>query len=118
MCKIKDVFTKTFEPWHITIDDADIFIGNYKAIPKAGWNIKYSVQEDEKGMYLEYYGIHTRNEHSHVRIYFDGQEEKLDVLREYIAYSPNIPGDRERGTIEFKMYNQRILNELKEKQLI
>lgn len=118
MCKIKEVFSKTFEPWHITIDEADVFVGNNKSIPKEGWRLKFVVEEDEKGMFLEYYGMHTRNGHAHVRIYTDGKEEKLDVLQEYIAYSPSIPGDRERGTSEFRRYNQRILSELKEKQLI
>lgn len=118
MCKIKEVFSQTFEPWHISIDEDDVFVGNNKSIPKAGWTIKYMVDEDERGMFLEYYGIHTRNGHAHGRIYTNGEQEKLDVLKEYIAYSPNIPGDRERGKIEFKMYNQRVLSELRQRQLI
>jgi hypothetical protein len=76
------------------------------------------VEEDENGVYLEYYGMNSRSAHSHVRIYNDGQEKILDVLREYIAYSPNIPGDRERGTREFERYNETVLSILKEKQLI
>lgn len=118
MCKIKEVFSKTFEPWHITIDENDVFIGNHKFIPQSGWNIRFIVEEDEKGTFLEYYAIHTRNEHIHVRIYTDGREEKLEVLQEYIAYSPTIPGDRARGTNEFRSYNQRVLSELRKKKLI
>ena len=118
MCKIKEVFSKTFEPWRITIDETDVFVGNKKEIPQGGWKIKFVVEEDENGMFLEYYGMNSREMHTHARIYDDGQEEILDVLREYIAYRPTVPGDRERETKEFERYNQGMLSLLKQKQLI
>lgn len=118
MCKITEVFSKTFEPWHITIDEKDLFIGNKKVLPKGEWTIRFVVEEDERGMFLEYYGMNARDAHSHARIYTDGEEQSLDVLQCYIAYSPTVPGDRERGTREFEKYNSRVLSTLKQKQLI
>jgi len=118
MCKIKEIFSKTFEPWCITIDETDVFVGNRKVLPKGEWKIRFIVEEDERGIFLEYYGMNFRNMHLHVRIYNDGQEQMLDVLQEYIMYRPIIPGDRERGRREFERYNHKVLNMLKEKQLL
>ncbi|WP_069999843.1 hypothetical protein [Cellulosilyticum sp. I15G10I2] len=118
MCRIKEVFSKKFETCSITIDEADVFVGNKKKIPQKDWTIKFVVDEDERGIFLEYYGMNSRNIHMHGRIYNDGQEQILDVLQEYIAYRPNVPGDRERGTKEFERYNEQILNRLKKMQLL
>ncbi len=118
MCKIKEVFSKTFEPWCITIDETDIFVGNRKFLPEREWKIKFIVDQDEKGVFLEYYGTNSKSMHLHKRIYTDGYEQALDVLQEYIVYRPAVPGDRERGTREFERYNTKVLNSLREKQLI
>ncbi len=118
MCKIKEVFSKKFEPYRITIDEREVFVGNKKKIPQGEWVIRFIIEEDDKGVYLEYYGMNSRSIHMHGRIYTDGQEQMLDVLKEYIAYRPNVPGDRERGTQEFERYNAKVINMLKEKQLL
>lgn len=116
MQQIKTLFERIFSPWQITIEDKDLFIGNRQTVSNGGeWRIKWVMGKDEKGAYLEYYGINTRRGHLHGRIYEDGREEKLDVLKEYIVYSPSIPGDRERSTREFEMYNKKLIKKLKEK---
>lgn len=118
MHSIKQTFCKRFASWQITIDDEELFIGNRKTIPSKEWHIKWVIQKDEKGIFLEYYGIHSKKGHLHGRIYDTGEEEKLGVLKEYIAYSPSIPGDRERSTREFESYNKQMMRELKRKGLI
>jgi hypothetical protein len=39
---------------------------------------------NEKGAYLEYYAISANRKHLHGRIYENGEEEKMDVIKEYI----------------------------------
>lgn len=118
MDNIKKTFCKKFEPWNITINENEVFVGNKKTIPSRACHVKYSIQENEKGIFLEYYGIHSSKEHLHGRIYQDGKEEELEVLRQYIAYSPSVPGDRERSDLDFEKYNRRVMSELKQKGLI
>ena len=71
------------------------------------------MQENENGPYLEYYAIHGTRGHLHERIYSSGKEEQLEVLKQYIAYSPSIPGDRERSAREFENYNRKLMRNLK-----
>ncbi len=118
MCRICDIFSETFKLWRITIDDKDVFPGNQRYIPHRIWEITFIVQQDDRGIFLEYYGMNERGEHRHVRIYESGEEELLEVLQQYIRYSPNIPGDKERGTREFERYNSRILQDLRDKGLL
>lgn len=118
MCKIRETFSKRFATSRITIEETDIFIGNKKEIPAKEWKLKFIIDRDERGIFLEYYGTSIRDVHVHVRIYDNGNEEILDILKEYVAYHPNIPGDFERAVGEFKIHNQRILDSLREKQLI
>lgn len=115
---IKESFSRKFGLWKIDISEHELFLGNKKIIPTKDWHLSWIMQENEKGPYVEYYGIHNKGEHLHGRIYQNGAEEELDVLREYIAYSPNVPGDREKRTREFESYNQRVMRELKQKGLL
>lgn len=116
MQQIKTLFERIFAPWQITIEDKDLFIGNKQTVPNSGdWRIKWCMGKDEKGAYLEYYARNARSGHMHGRIYEDGKEEKLEVLKEYIVYSPSIPGDRERSAKEFEMYNKKLIKKLREK---
>lgn len=115
---IKEGFGKKFQPWEITIDEDDLFLGNKKVIPTRDWQLVWVMSQDDKGPYIEYYGINGHRGHLHGRIYDNGEEENLEVLKEYIAYSPNIPGDRERQTRNFENYNKRLMKDLKEKGLL
>ena len=115
---IKEVFCKKFEPWQIKIEEAYFFLGNKQIIPTKEWHLRWVMQKNDRGAYIEYYGINGNRGHLHGRIYDDGGEENLEVLREYIAYSPNIVGDRERSTKDFEAYNKRLMNELKSKGLL
>lgn len=115
---IKKYFCSKFGVWEITIDEKDLFLGNKQMIATRDWRLKWAMQENDNGPYIEYYGINRRRGHLHGRIYEDGKEESLQVLREYIAYSPNILGDRERSTKEFEEYNKRLMEELREKGLL
>ena len=118
MCKIAEVFSKKFEHSRMIVDETDIFIGNKKEIPQGDWRIKFVVDQDENGLFLEYYGTNSRKMHAHGRIYNNGQEERLDVLQEYVAYSPDVPGDLERSEREFRNHNERVLSHLRQKQLM
>lgn len=115
---IKEIFSRKFASWSITVSDEDLFLGNKKRISKKGLHLSWIIQENEKGIYIEYYGIHDRRGHLHGRIYNNGSEEDLEILKGYVAYSPNIPGDREKRTIEFESYNKKLMRELKQKGLI
>ena len=115
---IKELFSRKFAPWEIKITDDDLFLGNKKIIPTREWHLSWIMQENERGIYIEYYGIHGRRGHLHGRIYDNGCEENLDVLKEYIAYSPSVPGDREKRTREFESYNKKLIKELKQKGLM
>lgn len=118
MCNITEAFKEKFGLWDITINDEDVFVGNKKTIPNGEWRLKWVVQKDERGVFLEYYGVHYLHGHLHEKIYEDGQEERLDALRQYIAYSPNIPGDREKSLREFEKHNTKIIQELERKDLL
>ena len=115
---IKEVFSRKFAPWKIRISDEDLFLGNKKIIPTREWHLRWVMQENQRGTYIEYYGIHNKRGHLHGRIYENGCEEDLDVLKEYIAYSPTVPGDREKRTREFESYNKKLIKELKQKGLM
>ena len=115
---IKEIFCKKFEPLEITIEDNDLYLGNNQFIPIKDWHLRWVMQQNERGAYIEYYGINGHRGHLHGRIYDDGGEENLEVLREYIAYSPNIQGDRERSTKDSEAYNKRLMTELKSKGLL
>ena len=115
---IKKTFCKKFEPWEITIDEKDLYLGNKQMIPTKDWHLRWVMQKDTKGIYIEYYGINGHRGHLHGKIYDDGREESLEVLKEYIVYSPSIKGDRERSTKDFEAYNKRLLGELKSKGLL
>lgn len=112
---IKALLGEKFAPWEIEFSDEDLFGG--KKTTKE-WNLRWAIDEDERGIYIEYYGIHRGRGHLHGRIYEDGYEEPLEVLKEYIAYCPNIPGDRERSTQAFEIYNRDLMTDLREKRLI
>lgn len=116
--RMKEVLIKKFGPWNMTISDEALFKMNKKVLPAKEWNLKWIMQENERGRYIEYYGIHKEREHLHGRIYDDGYEEPLAVLQQYIAYSPNILGDKERSMKEFEAYNRHLMNELSKKGLI
>lgn len=115
--EIREIFCKKFKLWNITIEEKDLFLGNRKVVPHREWILHWVMQQDEKGPYVEYYGINGRRGHLHGRIYDNGEEEELEVLREYIAYSPNIEGDKERSMRAFEEYNKRVMADLKEKGL-
>lgn len=116
MQQIKRSLERIFAPWKIRIEDKDLVVGNRKTISSCGdWHIKWVMEKDEKGTYLEYYAVNVKRGHLHGRIYENGKEEKLEVLKEYIVYSPNVPGDRERSTREFEFYNNKLIKVLEEK---
>lgn len=115
---IKETFTRRFANWKISISDDDLYVGNKVSIPTKEWKLKWIMQTNERGTYIEYYGVHNRNQHLHGRIYDDGAEEALDVLKEYIMYSPNTPGAREKSAKDLDMYNSMLMNDLKKKGLI
>ncbi|WP_054741674.1 hypothetical protein [Cellulosilyticum ruminicola] len=118
MQEIKNLFERIFAPWQITIEDKELFVGNRRTIADCNnWRIKWVVGNNDKGNYLEYYAINSTRGHLHGRIYENGKEEKLEVLKEYIVYSPTIPGDREKSAQEFEIYNKRLIKYLEEKGL-
>lgn len=117
MYHIKKQFCKRFALWKMEIKEEDVFVGNKINLVNDEWHMKCIVSEDNKGVFLEFYGIHKRQGHVHERIYEDGRGEKLEVLQEYIAYTPSIPGDRERKAREFERYNHHLMTELKGKGL-
>lgn len=115
MQQIKKLFESKFAPWEIKVGEEELFIGNKKTMPRKGWRIKWIVGKNERGIYMEFYAVHEQNGHLHERIYESGEEEELDVLKQYIVYEPNIPGDRERSTIEFENYNKGLIKQLEER---
>ena len=116
--EIKEVFNKKFKAWEVLDSKEGLYLGDDEKIINKNWKLNWVMQENEKGTYIEYYGIHHDGMHLHGRIYDDGTEESLSVLKEYIAYSPNIPGDREKGAAEWENYNGTLMKELKKKGLL
>ncbi len=118
MQEIKNLFEKIFLPWKITIEDEELFIGNRKTIDiSKEWQVKWVMGRNEKGTYLEYYAMSVNRKHLHGCIYENGREEKMEVIKEYIMYSPSIPGDREKSMKEFESYNRELIRSLQEKGL-
>ncbi len=115
---IKEKINSKFDIVEDVLTEEDLYVGNKKIIPTQGWILRMIMQEDEQGKYVEYYATHTAGGHLHERIYSDGKEEQLDVLRQYIVYSPNIPGDRERSARDFEKYNRKLLGELMRRGLM
>ena len=116
---IEKKFNEKFPELVSSLTESEIFKGNKKTIMGAGWYIKLAVQEEKSDrMYVEYYGVYNEQYHTHVRIYNDGAEESLETLKQFIAYAPSVPGDRERSTKDFILYNRDLMNELKFKGLI
>lgn len=115
---IKERFHTKFSLEENVLKEEDLVIGNKKTIPTKEWLLKMIMQEDENGPYLEYYAIHGTRGHLHERIYSSGKEERLEVLKQYIAYSPSIPGDREKSAREFENYNRKLITNLKKQGLM
>ena len=115
---MKKAFSKKFATYQIAISDDELYLGNKKYVPTKDWKLNWIIDQNERGTYIEYYGIHNRGGHLHGRIYSNGIEESLDVLREYIVYSPNIPGDRKRSLEELESHNRNLMQELKQKGLL
>ncbi len=115
---IKERFNRKFPSAESLLSEEDLFVGNKKTIPAREWLLKVVMQENEDGPYVEYYAIHGTRGHLHERIYSSGKEEQLEVLRQYIAYSPSIPGDRERSARDFESYNKRLMRDLEKQGLM
>ena len=81
------------------------------------WKIRWLVGENDKGIYLEYYGIRKCREYLHERIYRSGEMERLEILREYMAYLPSLPGAREKRIKDVESYNTKILHVLRKRGL-
>ena len=116
---IEKKFNEKFPELVCSLTESEIFDGNKKTIMGSGWCIKLSVQEEKTDrLYVEYYGVYNERYHTHVKIYNDGAEESLKTLKQFIAYSPNVPGDRERSRRDLATYNRELMSELKYKGLI
>lgn len=116
--EMKKVFSKKFAMDQIIISDDELYLGNKKYVPTKDWKLNWIIDRNERGIYIEYYAIHNRGGHLHERIYSDGIEESLDVLKQYIVYSPNTPGDRKRSLEELESHNRNLMQELKQKGLL
>lgn len=115
---IKERFNAKFSLQESLLKEEELFIGSRKTISTKEWLFKMVLEENESGTYLEYYAIHENRGHLHARIYSSGKEEQLQVLKQYIAYAPSIPGDRERSAREFENYNRNLMTNLKKKGLM
>ena len=116
---IEKKFNEKFPELICSLTEAEIFDGNKKTIMGAGWYIKLVVQEEKMDrLYVEYYGVYNDKYHTHVKIYNDGAEESLQTFKQFIAYAPNVPGDRERSAKDFTNHNRELMQELKYKGLV
>ena len=116
---IEKKFNERFPEVICSLTEEEIFSGNKKTIMGAGWFIKLAIQKEKTNrIYVEYYGVYNDQYHTHARIYNDGAEESLETLKQFIAYSPDVPGDRERSTKDFASYNRELMNQLQCKGLI
>lgn len=81
--KIKLCFAESFAMCGICLPQDDVVNRRSGTIIKAGWAIWCLFGSDEKGEYLDYYASHRMTNDCHVRIYADGQCERLPSISEF-----------------------------------
>ncbi len=113
--KIREAFAAYFKDADIQLP-ADIQPSG-GLINQAGWNIRYTVGRDGDRRYLELYAMNRMTNDRHLRINDDGTIQTLGVVSEGVTFNPDIPGDRERAERERKAADERLIADLKRKEL-
>jgi DNA-directed RNA polymerase subunit L len=108
---IAETFANRFARWKITIPQENLENLENDHIQEAGWLIQYCFGKDEKGEYLDYYAAHRMTDDSHVRIYQDGQIERLPALDSFRKASRD-PEEDQRLEEEYYHHNQQVAREL------
>ncbi len=111
---IAENFANRFAHWDITIPEDDLKNRRNGYIQKAGWLIQYCFGKDKNGEYLDYYAAHRMTDDSHVRIYDDGTEERLEALAGGFITSKD-PEEAKRLEDEYYERNRKIAKNLAKK---
>lgn len=114
MEQITDTFAQRFAHWNITLPEEDLKGRQSGYIQEAGWLIQYCFGKDDNGEYLDYYAAHRMTEDSHVRIYQDGQVEKLPALYG-IRLASRDPEEDQQLEDEYYQHNQEVVSMMAEK---
>ncbi len=114
MKEIEDRFNAYFSKWDIRLSPEDVANRSQGKINKAGWAIWYQFGADEKGEYLDYYAAHRMTDDSHVRIYYNGEEEYLPAIESFRICSQD-PEEDKRLEAEYLAENRRVAQLLNEK---
>jgi len=111
-------FNSFFKGFSIRIEPEEVVLGARGQIGAGGWRITYRVDPDDGGFpSLEFYATHRMTDDSHYRIWADGYAEKLEALRTFYGYRPEVPESKEEAERKYTEHNVRVAKELRERGL-
>jgi hypothetical protein len=112
--RIVDAFNAYSSKFDIRIEAGDVAVSTRRELRKRGLRITLRVVPDDAGSpSLDFYATNRMTDDRHVRIWADGQVERLEVIREGYAYNPKVQGSKEASESEHLEHNRRIAEELR-----
>ncbi len=114
MEEIESQFKETFSHWNISLPPEAIASRRRGKIVKSGWVIWYLFGSDERGEYLDYYASHRLTTDRHVRVYVNGNEERLPTIQSMRMVSHD-PEEDARLEADYFARNQKAARMLEEK---
>jgi len=112
--EIESQFKETFSHWNISLPPEVIASRRRGKIVKSGWVIWYLFGSDERGEYLDYYASHRLTTDRHVRVYVNGNEERLPTIQSMRMVSHD-PEEDARLEADYFARNQKVARMLEEK---
>jgi hypothetical protein len=62
---------------------------------------------------MEFYATNRMTDDRHARIWADGYLERLDAIRGWLGYNPNVPGSKEAAEEQYMRHNRRVAEQLR-----
>jgi hypothetical protein len=112
--RIAETFDTYFANFGIRIDPGEVRIGGRGQIRSGGWYIRYRVVPDDAGgPSLEFYATHRMTNDRHAVIWADGHLDKLEAIREFSVYNPDVPGAKEAAEQDYRRHNRLVADRLR-----
>ena len=119
MNQIVEIFSQTFDNWHIVLPMEAVDKRQSGLIQDAGWTIHYLFGANERGEYLDYYATHRMTNDRHIRIYASGIVETLESPQDFMIFPDGITKEEEKEIDKkYTENNRRIYDELARKGFV
>jgi len=105
MRSLCNLFNRSFAHWRIELEPSHLGPGQRGFISSQGWAIWVLFEEDEEGVYLDYYAAHRMTTDCHIRLRPDGASESLPAISTMRLLSED-PVENARLGEEFVRHNR------------